>query len=827
MRKIKRLLHKIFGGVGNFFAIIILVSITVIFVNTYVLSARESSGALRVIDSQEFSLGSNETRQSSMQAISRSTIVDPGCEINEKCSRDSFAFKITSGDGLNKYPSICFNNKLLLDKNLKDSKVGRGLNIVVINSTTFDVKLIETFDTYLEETFFLRALRLNLTDGDIVIMASFDEMTSGLREASITLLEKYGSQAIKGVKYRDSFVMLGQKGIPRGKAIEMHVKKGSREYAAAAHISGCATFPLGQITPLVLPNVEIYRQGNITIGTSIENCGLAEVCKSDEFAVHLYTGKDNNDEPKICVNGHYVISKGINNAGRGLNIAVVSHNKEVIRIGHFDTWQDDSTNLEIFLENLEDDAIIIVVTFDEASSKLSQHSKNLFFDLGSATIQNLKYRDVWVLVGQKGINGFSPFEEISYAGTGFTYAPAIDKKICVPKKLRGQPIRPDPIPYHNDRRREFCSHYEDYGDFCSETNVDKSLSAVPLLNRTLEDNSIYSTPILVIAGTSNNALRMCLETILMQPGVNAENVIVAIDEKSTELFALVQLFGFKNLSLPTTTDYMEFYEKALKETWNLYPKSGKLIVIEENLLLSPDFLYTLALLSEVFRKDATIGAIQMWNPNSFDIVNGSIELIYRVDDFYGLGFLVKRSFYDRYIKDSFKQCCSKRVWEKWTFSDLPTSFLMPDISRVFRRPFDENQSNRQKSIETLFNEKRRTNLDPFPPLSNIDTLRQNKYDETIKTSLSSATLLKSLDKCTSINTYMYNLIQNQNISHIFKHVYSQQSVTDVSSLLPVLPCFGLLPHEVFGLYHGVLRFSSNNNSFYLVGSKSPLLNTKS
>ena len=36
--------------------------------------------------------------------------------------------------------------------------------------------------------------------------------------------------------------------------------------------------------------------------------------------------------------------------------------------------------------------------------------------------------------------------------------------------------------------------------YFEETNVDKSLSAVPLLNRTLEDNPIYSTPILVIAG---------------------------------------------------------------------------------------------------------------------------------------------------------------------------------------------------------------------------------------------------------------------------------------------------------------------------------------
>lgn len=44
--------------------------------------------------------------------------------------------------------------------------------------------------------------------------------SSRLREASISLLEKYGSQLIKNVKYRDSFVMIGQKGLARGSAIE-------------------------------------------------------------------------------------------------------------------------------------------------------------------------------------------------------------------------------------------------------------------------------------------------------------------------------------------------------------------------------------------------------------------------------------------------------------------------------------------------------------------------------------------------------------------------------------------------------------------------------
>lgn len=91
---------------------------------------------------------------------------------------------------------------------------------------------------FLLETFFLRALKMNLNDGDIIVIASFDEITYGfvtklrikmkiiimyfrLKEASLSILESYGSQLIKIIKFRDSFVMIGQKGLARGKAIEM------------------------------------------------------------------------------------------------------------------------------------------------------------------------------------------------------------------------------------------------------------------------------------------------------------------------------------------------------------------------------------------------------------------------------------------------------------------------------------------------------------------------------------------------------------------------------------------------------------------------------
>lgn len=40
-------------------------------------------------------------------------------------------------------------------------------------------------------------------------------------EGTLSLLESYGSQLIRSVKFRDTFVMIGQKGLARGKAIEM------------------------------------------------------------------------------------------------------------------------------------------------------------------------------------------------------------------------------------------------------------------------------------------------------------------------------------------------------------------------------------------------------------------------------------------------------------------------------------------------------------------------------------------------------------------------------------------------------------------------------
>lgn len=56
-------------------------------------------------------------------------------------------------------------------------------------------------------------------------------------------MELYGSQLFGSIKFRDSYVMLGQRGVAKGKAIELVERKKNKDFAGAAKLTGCASFP--------------------------------------------------------------------------------------------------------------------------------------------------------------------------------------------------------------------------------------------------------------------------------------------------------------------------------------------------------------------------------------------------------------------------------------------------------------------------------------------------------------------------------------------------------------------------------------------------------
>ena len=60
---------------------------------------------------------------------------------------------------------------------------------------------------------------------------------------------------------------------------------------------------VGPINPVKIVEPHVNSQEQIVVSNLVKNCGLRESCKLDEFPVHVYTGKNDKDEPKICVDG--------------------------------------------------------------------------------------------------------------------------------------------------------------------------------------------------------------------------------------------------------------------------------------------------------------------------------------------------------------------------------------------------------------------------------------------------------------------------------------------------------------------------------------------
>jgi len=44
--------------------------------------------------------------------------------------------------------------------------------------------------------------------------------------------------------------------------------------------------------------------GNVHLGAISSNCGLTQKCLPDEFSVHLFSGKENLEGPRMCINGN-------------------------------------------------------------------------------------------------------------------------------------------------------------------------------------------------------------------------------------------------------------------------------------------------------------------------------------------------------------------------------------------------------------------------------------------------------------------------------------------------------------------------------------------
>ncbi|XP_060078502.1 protein O-linked-mannose beta-1,2-N-acetylglucosaminyltransferase 1-like [Ylistrum balloti] len=741
-----------------------------------------------------------------------------------RCPVGQASFMIKTGTGMNVAPTVCFNGRVLFSPELQNA--ARGINAVFIDPDTLEIKDQQTFDTYLDVYPLLRYVREKVPRNTLVLAVSYDEISEGLKEEGKNVFIALGSNLISKVQFRDAFMIIGQMGLSQGHAIEFHKSREASAFAPSIEKHGCFGLPMGPIGNAedFLPSVQ--SMGAIQPGRDLMYCGLKSACEDGTFSVMVDTGDGDRSAPKICVSGKIIVDKQVNDAGRGFNVVIIDHvSFQVKSISRFDTYSKDSLNLEFFLDKLEPDDIVIAVVNDDGSRKLSLHAKELFNQLGSSMVQNLKFRDVWYFVGQHGIKGFTKHEKISYAGYDGAWPKILHNSFCVNKKLEGLKVAPDPGGYRNEGRRAFCKKYDGYADFCEGSKIDKMISPVGLVDKNLVNNPVFDVPIIIIPGMDHNALVRTLETTIMQPGVRPSLVTVMWDEKTVEHAELADLFKYNNHSLSGSLNYIDQMQKALTTGWELHTEAKYLIVLEEEIVLAPDFLSFLGQSLVVVDSDASLLGVSAWNYNGYDTTSGDRTLAYRVEEFPGLGFLLKRSVFDTYMKNRMSVCCSKRVWNNWALAgeEVVGEILIPDVSRIYRQPYQTWNTNEDYLTE-LFNKPRLTNLEAGMNLKGLSHLMESSYDALLHKKLASADVFTAdmLKNCMTgkKQQILYVPIEKKSDFAVYFEQSSPQNFTISNELCRCFGLYSVKEQRPKNLHKGIIRFYFDRREGFLVGSSS-------
>lgn len=166
------------------------------------------------------------------------------------------------------------------------------------------------------------------------------------------------------------------------------------------------------------------------------------ICPGDSFSFFIQSGAGNVIPPKICFKNELILGASKNNAGVGINMAVVNGKTgEILKTGHYDMYGGGDQvvkSLIEFLQTIEKGSIVLLASYDDSATKLNEEARELIIDMGSSVVKTLKFRDNWIFVGGKGAATHTRFEKHLKSSSQNMYAgwpELIDISGCIPKYL--------------------------------------------------------------------------------------------------------------------------------------------------------------------------------------------------------------------------------------------------------------------------------------------------------------------------------------------------------------------------------------------------------
>lgn len=201
-------------------------------------------------------------------------------------------------------------------------------------------------------------------------------------------------------------------------------------------------------------------------------------------------------------------------------------------------------------------------------------------------------------------------------------------------------------------------------------------------------------PVLLLTCNRPSLLEQTIHSLLSVRGINKNNIIVSQDGNMAQIAKIIHdndltliqnLEGLRLRGGPAADGAARIashYKFSLNEVFRIKPDAKAAIIVEDDLLFSPDFYEYFTSVAPILEADKSAFIISAWSDNGFkDKVKNPFSL-HRTDYFPGLGWLLTRDLYENELQKTWP----RNHWDHWLRSDSVSKhrdIIYPQIPRSY------------------------------------------------------------------------------------------------------------------------------------------------
>ncbi|XP_047740581.1 protein O-linked-mannose beta-1,2-N-acetylglucosaminyltransferase 1 [Hyalella azteca] len=385
---------------------------------------------------------------------------------------------------------------------------------------------------------------------------------------------------------------------------------------------------------------------------------------------------------------------------------------------------------------------------------------------------------------------------------------SIDVSVLIPKG------RGTGCAWHRDPRRQkqaqFCRRYEGYGTLCRcKDPLD------PQRLRRSSKNFIPMSeiiPIAMLTATRCHFFYRQLISLLLATGAAQTDILVLIDGHQEETAQLAAIFGLPVIEhrhegdAGTSTPLNAHFRFSLFTAFSTFRNASKVIILEDDLIVSPDFISYFHQTAWLLDADATLYVVNSFSLNSCPTVAADATRVRRSQMFPQFGWMVTREYAQEILHFWVDNSDTSWDWD-WRLHHprlrRGRHALVPEVSRSFHSGSSGAHINGWS--QALIFSNMIYNHDPDVKLKNLHLLQANVYADYFSSELRRAKVLSmanGFNPCL-VETIPEELRPGPVIIHLEANSYNDLN----SSLVLLAKCLHTYPDHAFDNYEGVVQYT--------------------